>query len=125
MKVTNRPQLGISYRKSDGSWTNPRNFGPNINFGLGSWGPWITPDNKYLFYTTGTKPDYSDVYIYWFRIDGIIDSLKHYETQSGSHRPNTPVTHCSSMDYVFSATKSTKICHKVFTSLSREFLSLF
>jgi hypothetical protein len=77
MIVTNRPALAISYKKKDGSWTNPRNFGPEINFGLGSWGPWVTPDNKYLFYTTGTKPDYSDVYVYWVRIDGAIDSLKH------------------------------------------------
>jgi hypothetical protein len=77
MIVTNRPALGISYRKSDGSWANPRNFGPEINFGLGSWGPWVTPDNKYLFYSTGTKPDYSDVAVYWVRIDGAIDSLKH------------------------------------------------
>jgi len=76
MIVTNRPALGISYRKDDGSWTNPRNFGPKINFGLGSWGPWVTPDNKYLFYSTGTKPDYSDVGVFWVRIDGIIDSLK-------------------------------------------------
>jgi len=77
MIVTNRPGLGISYRKDDGSWTNPRNFGPKIDFGLGSWGPYVTADNKYLFYTTGTKPDYSDVYVYWVRIDGVIDSLKH------------------------------------------------
>jgi hypothetical protein len=83
MIVTNRPQLGISYRKSDGSWTNPRVFGKNINFGLGSWGPWVTPDNKYLFYSTGTKPDYSDVYVYWVRIDGVIDSMKH--TNSGPY----------------------------------------
>ncbi len=76
MIVANRPQLAISYRKDDGSWTNPGNFGPKINFGLGSWGPWVTPDNKYLFYSTGTKPDYSDVYVYWVRIDGAIDSLK-------------------------------------------------
>lgn len=77
MIVTNRPGLAISYRNIDGSWTNPRNFGPKINFGLGSWGPWVTRDNKYLFYSTGTKPDYSDVYVYWVRIDGEIDSLKH------------------------------------------------
>jgi hypothetical protein len=77
MIVTNRPALAISYRNNDGSWTNPRNFGPKINFGLGSWGPWVTPDNKYLFYTTGTKPDYSDVYVYWVRIYCTIDSLKH------------------------------------------------
>jgi hypothetical protein len=77
MIVTNRPVLGISYKKDDGSWTNPRNLGPNINFGLGSWGPYVTQDNKYLFYSTGTKPDYSDVAVYWVRIDGVIDSLKH------------------------------------------------
>ena len=75
--VTNRPRFGISYRKHDGSWTIPRNFGLEIDFGLGSWGPWVTPDNKYLFYTTGTKPDYSDVYTYWVRIDNIIDSLRY------------------------------------------------
>jgi len=73
MIVTNRPGLGISYRNNDGSWSNPVNFGPEIDFGLGSWGPWVTPDNKYLFYSTGTKHDYSDVYVYWVRIDGIID----------------------------------------------------
>lgn len=77
MIVTNRPRLGISYKKVDGSWTSPRNFGPEIDFGLGSWGPWVTTDNKYMFYTTGTKPDYSDVYTYWVRIDDIIDSMRH------------------------------------------------
>lgn len=76
MIVTNRPGLGISYRKNDGTWTNPRGLGKRIDFGLGSWGPWVTPDNKYLFYSTGTKPDYSDVAVYWVRIDGVIDSLK-------------------------------------------------
>ncbi|MBK7133595.1 MAG: hypothetical protein IPH69_12470 [Bacteroidales bacterium] len=77
MIVTNRPQLAVSFRKNDGTWTNPQNFGKDINFGLGSWGPWVTPDNKYLFYSTGTKPDYSDVAVYWVRIDSVIDSLKH------------------------------------------------
>lgn len=76
MIVTNRPALGISFRIADGSWTNPRMFDKQINFGLASWGPWVTPDNKYLFYTTGTKPDYSDVAVYWVRIDGIIGKLK-------------------------------------------------
>jgi hypothetical protein len=76
MIVTNRPRLGISYRNSDGSWTEPRNFGPKIDFGLGRWGPYVSPDNKYMFYTTGTKFDYSDVAVYWVRIDGVIDSLR-------------------------------------------------
>jgi hypothetical protein len=76
MIVTNHPALAISFRNDDGSWTNPRVFGKKIDFGLGSWGPWVTPDNKYLFYSTGTKPDYSDVHVYWVSIDGVIDSLK-------------------------------------------------
>ncbi len=68
--------LAISYPKTDGGWTSPRNLGEKINFGLASWGPFVTEDNKYLFYTTGTKPDYSDVGIFWVRIDNLIDSLK-------------------------------------------------
>lgn len=77
MIVTTPFGLSISYPKKDGGWTNPRNLGAKINFGLGMWGPYVTPDNKYLFYTTGTKTDYSDVNVYWVRVDGLIDSVKH------------------------------------------------
>jgi hypothetical protein len=77
MIVTTPFGLSISYPKNDGIWTNPRGLGSKINFGLGMWGPFVTPDNKYLFYTTGTKQDYSDVNVYWVRVDGLIDSLKH------------------------------------------------
>jgi hypothetical protein len=77
MIVTTPFGLSISYPKTDGNWTNPRNLGTRINFGLGMWGPYVSQDNKYLFYTTGTKQDYSDVNVYWVRIDGLIDSLKH------------------------------------------------
>jgi hypothetical protein len=69
--------LCISYHNINGIWTNPKNLGSTINWGLGMWGPYVTVDNKYLFYTTGTKPDYSDTYVYWVRVDGLIDSLKH------------------------------------------------
>ena len=77
MILTTPMGLSISYPKKDGGWTNPRNLGTKINFGLAMWGPYVTPDNKYLFYTTGTKPDYSDVNVYWVRMDSLIDSLKH------------------------------------------------
>ena len=77
MILTTPMGLSISYPKKDGGWTNPRNLGAKINFGLAMWGPYVTHDNKYLFYTTGTKPDYSDVNVYWVRMDGLIDSLKH------------------------------------------------
>jgi hypothetical protein len=69
--------LKISYHKNDGSWTNPKSLGSQINFGLNEWGPYVTSDNKYLFYTTGTNPDYSNVYVYWVRIDNLMDSLKY------------------------------------------------
>jgi hypothetical protein len=81
MIVTNRPTLAISYKKADGSWSNPRVLGKKIDFGLGSWGPWVTPDNKYLFYSTGTIPDYSDVAVYWVRIDNVIDSLQQIDNK--------------------------------------------
>lgn len=77
MIVTTPFGLAISYPKSDGTWTNPRNLGPEINFGLGMWGPYVTPDQKYLFYTTGTRQDYSDVNVHWVRFDHLIDSLKY------------------------------------------------
>lgn len=73
----NNARLHISYRKSDGSWTNPKNLGTAINSGVAAWGAYVSPDGKYLFYTTGTNSNYSDTYIYWVRIDNIRDSLKY------------------------------------------------
>lgn len=69
MVIATGSGLAISYKKSDGEWTIPRNLGREINFGLGSWGPYVTADGKYLFYSTGTKPDYSDTGIYWVKFD--------------------------------------------------------
>jgi hypothetical protein len=69
--------LKISYHKGNGGWTNPKSLGAAINFGIGMWGPFISSDDKYLFYTTGTNPNYSDCGIRWVRIDGLLDSLRH------------------------------------------------
>jgi hypothetical protein len=76
MIVSKPGGLCVSYQKTDGGWTNPKNLGSKINFGLGMWGPYATSDNKYLFYTTGTNPDYSDTHIYWVRVDVLLDSLR-------------------------------------------------
>lgn len=70
-----RSGLHISFHKNNGSWTNPKNLGYAINFGNGMWGPYVSSDNKYLFYSTGTN--YSDTYIYWARIDSLMNILKH------------------------------------------------
>ncbi len=72
----NSSKLFVSYHKTNNSWTNPKNLGSAINFGLAMWGSFVSSDNKYLFYTTGTNPNYSDVSIRWVRIDGLIDSLR-------------------------------------------------
>jgi len=69
--------LKISYHKEDGSWTNPKSLGSQVNFGLGMWGPYVSTDHQYLFYTTGTQPDYSDTYIYWVQFDNLMDSLQY------------------------------------------------
>jgi hypothetical protein len=70
--------LYISYRKEDGSWTNSKSLGSEINLPNPSWefGPFVTQDNKYMFFTRGGvgMPSYST---YWVKIDNIIDSLRH------------------------------------------------
>jgi hypothetical protein len=69
--------LMVTFPRSDGGWTNPKNLGEKINFGAGMWGPFATSDHRYLFYSTGIKPDYSDVRVYWVRVDSLLDSLRH------------------------------------------------
>lgn len=69
--------IGISYpNKTTDKWSNSRFFNEKINFGIGGWGVYVSPDNKYLFYTTGTKMDYSDTYIYWVSLGSLVDSMK-------------------------------------------------
>lgn len=69
--------IGISYPIGNGKWSNTRPFDSKINFGIGGWGAYVTNDGKYLFYTTGTKMDYSDTYVYWISVGNIVDSMKH------------------------------------------------
>jgi hypothetical protein len=70
--------LFISYKKTDGSWTNSKSLGPQVNLPSPSWeyGCYVTKDNKYLFFTRGGNA-LSSYYIYWVRIDNLIDSLRH------------------------------------------------
>ncbi len=69
--------LHISYPTENGRWTNPKSLDSQINFGAGMWGPYVSADHQYLFYSTGTLPDYSDVHVYWVRIDSLINALRH------------------------------------------------
>ncbi|GGB24259.1 putative Ig domain-containing protein [Puia dinghuensis] len=72
----NQCELYISYRKKDHSWTNPKSLGTLINDGPAHrWGEYVTPDNKYLFYTRGTSE--KDCAIYWVRFDDLLDRFRH------------------------------------------------
>jgi hypothetical protein len=70
--------LYISYKKADGTWTNSKSLGSKINLPNPSWeyGPFVTRDNKFLFFSRGeiAMPSYST---YWVKIDNVIDSLKY------------------------------------------------
>jgi hypothetical protein len=67
--------LFISYHKKDGTWTNPKSLGAEINNGLAHrWGEYVTPNNKYLFYSYGHGPE--DCALYWVRFDNLLESLK-------------------------------------------------
>jgi len=69
--------LRIIYHKTNGKWTNPKSLGPNINTSNNyECCPYVSGDNKYLFFTRGNWPMYT-YYTYWVKVDNIIDSLRH------------------------------------------------
>lgn len=69
-------ELYISYHKTNSGWTNPKSLGPKINNGPAHrWGEYVTPDNKYLFYSYGHSP--KDCALYWVRFDDLLEKLKH------------------------------------------------
>lgn len=68
-------ELYISFHKPDKSWTTPVSLGPLINNGEAHrWGEYVTPDGKYLFYSTGHSP--KDCHIVWVRFDHLLAKLK-------------------------------------------------
>ncbi len=55
--------LHISYNLNDGTWTKPINLGPNINSEQYDHCPKITPNGKYLFFTS--RRNGPDWVTYW------------------------------------------------------------
>jgi len=70
----NNSDLFISFNKN-GTWTDPVNMGNSINTGANEYGPFLSPDGKYLFFIRhdGIKSD-----IYWVNA-GIIYKLSKKE----------------------------------------------
>ena len=52
----------ISFRKEDGSWTDARNMGGEINTSASEVYPVVTPDGRYFFFSSSrtTHDDYSE-----------------------------------------------------------------
>ena len=69
--------LYISYKKSNGEWTNPLGLGAEINTPNPNWEccPFVTKDGKYLFFMRGGN-EMSSYFIYWVSIDKLIGSLR-------------------------------------------------
>jgi len=68
-------ELWISFHKKDGSWTPPVSLSSEINNGVAHrWGQYVSPDGKYLFYSTGHSPQ--DCRIVWVRFDKLLARLK-------------------------------------------------
>jgi Tol biopolymer transport system component len=60
--------LWICFRNKDGSWTQPINMGSEINTLDDEYGPRVTPDGKYLFFTRENRGKTMD--IYWVSTSG-------------------------------------------------------
>jgi Tol biopolymer transport system component len=65
--------LWICFRNKDGSWTRAINMGPEINTADDEYGPRVTHDGKYLFFTRENRGNTMD--IYWIAAR-IIDRLR-------------------------------------------------
>lgn len=67
--------LYIYYKKQDGSWTEPINMGESVNSPEYEFRPYVTPDGKYLFFTSNRAKDQGQGNIYWVDTE-VIKSLK-------------------------------------------------
>jgi hypothetical protein len=68
-------ELGISFRRKDGTWPAPINLGPLINDGdAHRWGEYVTPDGKYLIYSKGASD--KECHLYWVRFDKLKKRLE-------------------------------------------------
>jgi hypothetical protein len=66
--------LFISFRESDGSWSDPKNLGATINTPGFEFGPYVTDDKRYLFFSRSA--DFTRVDIYWIRFDTVLETMR-------------------------------------------------
>jgi hypothetical protein len=66
--------LFISFREHDGSWSEPGNLGAPINTPGYEFGPYVTDDQRYLFYSRSS--DFTRVDVFWVRCDSLLETLR-------------------------------------------------
>jgi len=67
-----KADLYVTFRKTDGSWSEPINMGEKVNSSYSEYIPSVSPDGRYFFFTTD-KTGNRD--IYWISTN-IIERLK-------------------------------------------------
>ncbi len=79
-------ELFISFRKTDGTWTNPKSLGSKVNKKVAHrWGQFVSPDGKYLFYSYGTSA--KDCVIVWVRFDELLEQARRSNFEPYVARP--------------------------------------
>lgn len=68
--IGNQLDLVISYNDENGKWTGTKKLNDKIN-NMGQGNPYVTPDNKFLFFTTGNYQD-ENWKINWVNIESKI-----------------------------------------------------
>ncbi len=72
--------LFVSFRESDGSWSDPKNLGATINTPGYESGPYVTDDTRYLFFSRSS--DFTRVDVCWVRFDSLLETLRTGTTPS-------------------------------------------
>jgi hypothetical protein len=65
--------LMISYNNGKGDWVNTKKLNDRIN-NQGQGNPFVTPDNRFLFFTSGKESD-QDWSVKWVNVESEINSL--------------------------------------------------
>ena len=66
--------LFVSFKGDDGAWSEPQNLGAPINTAGFEFGPYVTNDRRYLFFSRSV--DLTRMDVYWVRFDNVLESLR-------------------------------------------------
>jgi hypothetical protein len=61
----------------DGAWSEPEDLGSTINNPGYEFGPYLTDDNRDLFYSRSS--DFARVNVFWIRFDRLLATARHAE----------------------------------------------